>query len=435
MRICMVLYDMQEFGGLEEYATTLAIELQGRGHEVSMLCTAWVPTANQYLRRLRANGISLAQLPKWISHPVSDWQTKEKILDVFTWLSSPFILLLGILLFIVRRGSAADSFRSARNGFRGQIMERFVGPDRRKPFTRLLLGFWKIAWHPDLLHIQGFTTGVSGLMFVLDWAHSQKVRVIYEEHQTPGGQFDWWEGYRRSINKADIIVAVSEKSAEALREIGGVTQPIAVQGPLVPDPVASGWQMDGKRGNQDVIQLTALARLVAVKGLVHLLDAFGKVSRKYPAVMLKVYGEGPLRDELLAHARQLGLNGDDIFVGTFIDREELSCIMQKTDIFVMPSLLEGQPVSLVEAMSYERPIIASAVGGIPELIQDGVNGLLCAPGDSDGLAQKVALLVEDPVLRTKLGNMARKSYEQGPFQPASVCENFVSIYKRVLKVN
>ena len=429
----MVLYDMQEFGGLEEYATTLAIELRGRGHQVSMLSTAWVPTANQYLRRLRANGISVAQLPRWISHPASDWQTKEKILNVFTWLFSPFILLLGILLFIVRRRSGADALHSARSWLRGQLMKRFIGPDWRQPFTRLMLGFWKIAWRPDILHVQGFTTSVSGLMFVLDWAHSQKVRAVYEEHQTPGGQFDLWEGYRGSINKADIVVAVSEKSAEALREIGGVVQPIAIQGPLVPDPVASGWQVDGKRGNHDAIQLTVLARLVAVKGLIHLLDAYKQIKVKYPGTLLKIYGEGPLRDELLAYASELGLEGNEILVGIFTNRDDLSCIMQETKIFVISSLLEGQPVSLVEAMSYGRPIVATRVGGIPELIEEGINGLLCEPGDPNSLVQKIESLLGNPELCSSLGSAARRSYEQGPFQPASVCENFVSIYERALQ--
>lgn len=428
----MVLYDMQEFGGLEEYATTLSIELQGRGHPVSILSTAWVSPVNQYLRRLRENGISFVQLPRWISHPASDWQTKETILNIVTWLFSPFILLMGIPLMFIRKQSGADALRSARNWFRGQAMKRFIGPDWRKPFTRLMLGFWKLFWRPDILHIQGFTN-LTGLLFVLDWAHSHKLRVVYEEHQTPDSQVDWWDEYRRSINKADVVVAVSEKSAEVLRNVCGVTQPIAIQGPLVPDPVASGFETSLRSNHTGAIQLTALARLVPVKGLVHLLDALKMVREKYPATRLKVYGEGPLRDELLAHASRLGLDGNEILMGAFTDRDELAGIMQETDVFVMPSLLEGQPVSLVEAMSYSRPILASAVGGIPELIKDGVNGMLCMPGDADRLAEKISRLIEDPSLRVRLGTAARKSYEQGPFQPASVCDNFLKIYESILQ--
>ena len=429
MKIGMVLYDMQELGGLEEYTITLAMGLQQLGHEVSILSTAWVPPDNQYLVRLRKSPAKFIQLPRWISHPASDWNTKEKILNGLTWLFSPFILLLGIALFVIRRTPGRDSFHSARNWFRDQVMKRFVGPDWRKPFVRLMLGVWNWSWSPDILHIQGYTTS---LLFVIDWAHSQKLPIVYEEHQTPDPQFDWWQGFDRSINKADVVVAVSEKSAEALRTVCGVTRPIVIQGPLVSDPTESGFQMEKVKKNSDSLQLTAVARLFVTKGLVYLLDALKLIREKHPNTRLKVYGEGPLRDELMAHAKGLGLDGGDIFVGAFTSRDELSRLMSETDIFVMPSILEGQPVSLVEAMAYGRPMVATTVGGIPELIQDGINGFLCEPEDSNCLTQKINLLIEDDDLRSMMSHMSRQSYEKGPFQPLAVCRNFISIYNQAL---
>jgi glycosyltransferase involved in cell wall biosynthesis len=106
--------------------------------------------------------------------------------------------------------------------------------------------------------------------------------------------------------------------------------------------------------------------------------------------------------------------------------------MAKTDIYVMSSILEGQPLALVEAMSYGCPIVTTAVGGIPELIDDGVNGLLCPPKDPECLAKKIQVLIENPILRKNLGRAARETYEQGPFQPSSVCSHFISIYEDVL---
>jgi glycosyltransferase involved in cell wall biosynthesis len=430
MKIGMILYDMQELGGLEEYTITLAMGLQQQGHDVSLLSTAWIPPNNQYLMRLRKSHVNFVQLPKWISLPASDWGTKENILNGLTWLFSPFIILLGILLLLSRRRSGVDSFHSARNWFRGQIMSRFVGPDWRKPFVRHMLGMWKSLWRPDILHIQGYTTS---LLFVIDWAHSKKLPIVYEEHQTPDPQFDWWQGFDKSINKADVVVAVSEKSADALRTVCGVTQPIVIQGPLVPDPTESGFRMNEIKQNGTSLQLTAVARLFVTKGLVYLLDALKLIREKHPGTRLRVYGDGPLRDELITYAGQLGLDGSEIFAGAFTSRDQLSRIMSETDVFVMPSILEGQPVSLVEAMAHGRPIVATTVGGIPELIQDGVNGLLCLPGDSNCLAQKIILTLDDPAFRSGLGEAARKSYEQGPFQPASVCRDFASIYSNVLQ--
>jgi glycosyltransferase involved in cell wall biosynthesis len=107
--------------------------------------------------------------------------------------------------------------------------------------------------------------------------------------------------------------------------------------------------------------------------------------------------------------------------------------MADTDIFVMSSILEGQPLGVVEAMSYGCPIITTSVGGIPEIIQDGTNGLLCAPKDPDCLAVKTRMLIDDYDLRTKLGQAARQTYEHGDFQPKAVSIFFVSLYEKVLQ--
>jgi glycosyltransferase involved in cell wall biosynthesis len=429
MKICMVLYDMQEFGGLEEYASTQAISLQQLGHQVSILSSAWITPDNQYLKLLKKNNIIVVQLPKWISLPASDWLTKEKMLAIVMRLASPVIYLLAGALFLLKRRSWQQSFVSARGRLHGILLDRLIGPDRRKPFTRLLLDWWRIRWHPDLLHIQGYTTN---LLFVIDWAY-KKVPVVYEEHQTPDSQFDWWRNFQQTINKSAVVVAVSEKSAEALCTLCGVTQPIFVRGPLVQDPVALGWQKVAKpRECDDPISITTAARLYVTKGLRYLLEAIVQVKKIHPKTQFRVYGDGPLHQELLAYADQLGLDGSQIFVGTFI-RDELAHIMAQTDIFVMSSILEGQPLAVVEAMAYGCPIVTTSVGGIPEMIDDGINGLLCEPRDPEGLANKIRTLIEDPDLRLKLGQAARKSYEQGPFQPESACKQFVSIYEEVLQ--
>ena len=103
MRICMIFYDMQEFGGLEEYATTLAVGLRQQGHAVSALSTAWITPDNQYLTRLRHNDIPVTQLPKWLSLTLSDWKTKHRILAVLMRLLSPLTYLLAMGLFFVKR--------------------------------------------------------------------------------------------------------------------------------------------------------------------------------------------------------------------------------------------------------------------------------------------------------------------------------------------
>jgi glycosyltransferase involved in cell wall biosynthesis len=430
MRICMVVNNMNEFGGLEEFAMNLAVGIQQQGHQVSVLSTVWIPPNNRYVQGLRKNGIPVVQLPKWLSLLLSDWATKEKILASIMWVATPLVYLLAGVLFLIRRYPWRRALSSARNWLQGQLMNRIIGPDRRKPFTRLLLDWWRLRWHPDLFHIQGYT---SSLLFVIEWAHAKRVPVVYEEHQTPDAQFDWWQDFAKSINKASTVIAVSQKSAQALREVCGVTQPIEVAYYMVPDPFESGWVDDGWKENKNgSIRVTTSARLYVTKGLTYLLEAIAQLKTVHPDTQFKVYGDGPLREELLAYAEQLGLDGNQIFVGAYTSREELSRIMANTDIYVMSSILEGLPIALLEAMSYGRAIVVTPAGGIPEAIEDGVNGLMCKLKDSACLAQKICTLIEEPDLRRRLGQAARKSYELGPFTPKSVCGRFISIYQKVL---
>jgi len=425
----MVFYDMQAFGGLEEYAVNLAIGLKQKGHQLSILSTACVPADNQYYQRLRENQVLLIQPPKWISYPLSDWGTKERILSSIMWLLTPFVYLLGIGLYFRKGTSWHQSIVSARGWLNGQILGRFVGPDRREPMVRLLLNWWKFRWKPDLLHLHGYTTN---LLFIIGWGYDHHLPVVYEEHQTPDSQFAWWQDFQTTINKANIVVAVSEKSSTALRDVCGVTRPIIVRNPLLADPLQRGWMKDDLSNSADeLIRISTVARLYVTKGLTYLLDTIVKVNKVHPYAQFQVYGDGPMRQELLEYAQQLGLDGSQIFVGAF-SQQELPDIMAKTDIFVLSSILEGQPLALIEAMAYGCPIVSTSVGGIGELIYDGVNGMLCQPRDPSCLAEKINCLIENPELRKKLGESARNTYEQGPFQPASVSDHFVSIYQQAL---
>ena len=432
MRICMVVSSLLEFGGLEEFAKDLAVGIQEHGHNVSVISTAWVPPNNQYLRSLREHQVTYIQLPKWLSLAASDWPTKEKIRGVVLVLLIPLILLLGLGLALFRRQPVGAAITSARNWLQGQLMRRVIGPDWRQPFVRLMLGWWRFYWKPDLLHIHGYT---STLLFVIDWAHAKKLPVIYEEHQTPDAQFDWWKDFGKSINKATIVVGVSEKSGQALREVCGVTRPVIVAYYMVADPYKEGWKdLTSQQDSREPLRISTVARLYVTKGLTYLLETIALVKAVHPTVQFRVYGEGPLRDELLAYAEKLGLDGKQIFVGAFTSREELSDIMARTDIFLMSSILEGLPISLLEAMSYGRAIVTTPAGGIREAIQDGVNGLICEARDPKCLASNVNCLVEDVDLRHKLGHAARQAYEQGPFSPNAVCNQYVSIYQQALSM-
>jgi glycosyltransferase involved in cell wall biosynthesis len=197
--------------------------------------------------------------------------------------------------------------------------------------------------------------------------------------------------------------------------------------------MASGPAADRQADGSRPLRVTTVARLGVTKGLTYLIDAIAELKPDYPDVQFRVYGDGELRSELVDRAAARGLDGNAIFVGPFTRREDLSAILARTDVFVLSSILEGQPLALVEAMAYGCPIVATMVGGIPELIEDGVNGLLCPPRDVESLARQLRTLFDDPALRRRLGQAARQSYERSPFQPTSVCDGFASLYRNVLQ--
>jgi glycosyltransferase involved in cell wall biosynthesis len=167
------------------------------------------------------------------------------------------------------------------------------------------------------------------------------------------------------------------------------------------------------------------------KGLRYLLEAIKEVRPDFPAVRFRIFGDGPLYQELVDYAADLGLQSDDVFAGAFT-QPDLPDIMAATDIFLMSSVLEGLPLALVEAMAYGRPIIATAVGGNAEIIADGVSGMLCPPRDSKCLSRRLAALLADGTLRNRLGQAAREAYERGAFRPPAVAQHHIAIYRQAI---
>lgn len=146
-----------------------------------------------------------------------------------------------------------------------------------------------------------------------------------------------------------------------------------------------------------------IARLTEQKAHRVLFDAIASRA-ELSGLHVIVVGDGELRDQLKGRAEQLGLAGRVHFAGA---RRDLGNILGAVDMFLMPSLWEGLPLSLVLAMGAGLPVIASRVAGIPEVVQHDVTGLLVDPGDAAQLAAAMVRVVQDPALRQSLGDAAR----------------------------
>lgn len=160
----------------------------------------------------------------------------------------------------------------------------------------------------------------------------------------------------------------------------------------------------------DAYLIVNVANLVHKKGHRYLLSAAKRVLAAEPRARFLLIGAGPLRDELAREARKLDLNGHVVMTGF---REDATTLMKVADVFVLSSLHEGLPVSLLEAMAAARPIVATRAGGVPELISTGETGVLVSPADDRSLAAELLKLLRDPDLRRRLGDAARQRVAQG----------------------
>jgi glycosyltransferase involved in cell wall biosynthesis len=152
----------------------------------------------------------------------------------------------------------------------------------------------------------------------------------------------------------------------------------------------------------DAPLIGVIARLEPEKGHAYLLEAMPSVLRVAPDAWLAVVGEGSLADELRLRARGLPAPARDrvVFTGR---REDVSAVTADLSVAVLPSLREAQGIAILEAMARRRPVVATRVGGIPEVISDGIDGLLVPPADSEALAAAIGSVLTDAALARRLG--------------------------------
>ena len=126
-------------------------------------------------------------------------------------------------------------------------------------------------------------------------------------------------------------------------------------------------------------------------------------ARGIDAVLCMV-GDGPDRERLEQHAHDLGIARSTFFVGY---QEDIAGYYRLFDAFLLPSLNEGTPVSAIEALASATPVVATRVGGVPDVVRDGLDGFLVEPGNTDAAADRLAELAADPALRARLGESGR----------------------------
>jgi glycosyltransferase involved in cell wall biosynthesis len=167
--------------------------------------------------------------------------------------------------------------------------------------------------------------------------------------------------------------------------------------------------------------------LLPIKGPMVLLRAMSEIWKKHPEIILVLVGKGELDSELRTEVLQLDAISKVKFLGW---RDDVDEIMQLIDILVLPSLNEGMGRVLVEAMAAGKPVVASNVGGIPDLVQHDYNGLLVLPGDVKALAASIELLIDDPEKAKLMGQRGRELCPH--FSVERMIEKIENLYEELL---
>ncbi len=182
---------------------------------------------------------------------------------------------------------------------------------------------------------------------------------------------------RLGIELGERVAGAGDGRVESRRYLG-----------IPPDRFAVGW----------------IGRMTAVKRTDDVLVAFKRLREDGVEAVLCMVGDGPDRPQLEQRAHELGIVRDTLFLGY---QEDVAQFYAAFDALVLPSSIEGTPVSAIEALAAGRPVVATRVGGVPDVVEEGEDGFLVEPGATEELAERLAQLAADPELRERMGRAGR----------------------------
>ena len=281
---------------------------------------------------------------------------------------------------------------------------------------------------PSLVHLHG----EAGLFWGLPAARAAGARVvslIYQNYEET--RLKRWAA-RALLRSADLVVAGSHDVARfAESRLAVPTHRLRV----IHCGIETGaFAARADRGDRSPAtwrrarapRLLTVGRLVPRKGHRTLIDAMVRVTERLPDARLVIVGDGPERAALAAYVENRGLGSAVQFAGTVYPTTEL---LADADLFVFPSLVEPQGLALLEAYAAAVPVVASRTGGIPEMLEDGQDGLLVEPGNARALADAILRMIEDPGLRQRAVASARKRVRSFNVEP--IADEYVSVYQLV----
>jgi glycosyltransferase involved in cell wall biosynthesis len=234
--------------------------------------------------------------------------------------------------------------------------------------------------------------------------------IVAHEH---GWAIEMTSPFRRFVDRdvigrwSDAFVTVSEETRRRMIDRGGIdARSIVLVRNGIPSPQGPANDLRTELGiARDAPVIGTVAVLRREKALDILLRGAALLTSRFPGLRILIAGEGPERPDLERLRDSLGLGDAVVFLGF---RADVPAVLATTDVAVFSSASEGSPLAVMEAMQAARPIVATRVGGVPDLIEDGVQGILVPPGDPSALAAAVARALEDRAAGAAMGMRARE---------------------------
>lgn len=234
----------------------------------------------------------------------------------------------------------------------------------------------------------------------------------------------------RSLKKVDAIISNSEHIKNELIEACIEEDKITT---IYVDGITPDWKCTNTKDKSNKIILFAPGRIYKYKGFGVLINAIKLVIREYNNIKLVIAGEGPYKREIVKLIDKLNLNNYIELLGK-VSFEKIKKFYFKSDIVIFPPV-HPEPFGRIsiEAMTACKPVIASNVGGIPEAVEDGVNGILVPPNDPKKLDEAIIRLIEDESLREAMGKYGRKIVNE-KFNRDRIVDKQIELYSKVTKI-
>lgn len=325
--------------------------------------------------------------------------------------------------------------------------EKSIKPIIIKELTREIswkddwAAFWKICKiiqreKPDIIHTHTAKSGALGRMAGILYG---KAILVHTFH---GHVFSGYFGKVKTVFFIWVERFLALFTDRIITVSGTLKKELVEKYRIAPEKKFSvielGFELDELfklpvRNNREIINIGIVGRLVPIKNHKMVLDCARNLKQyaRSNSIRIIIVGDGEMRDELGRYAQELGTESVVEFRGWVKD---LKAIYEELDIVVLTSLNEGTPVSLIEAMAGARPVIASRVGGVPDIVRDGINGYLVESGDIEAFTEKLSELIKDPEKRGIFGQNGRKMVQER-FSKERLIKDTKELYNNLLQKN